>query len=88
MLDRHRREGQPLGGFHTLEEGPAMMIQLSVFVPAVIAIYVATGAWVFSCDPISKTVDVVRGGLLYGGVGVLFMCAQILVFQRYGGAFF
>jgi hypothetical protein len=23
MLDRHRREGQPLGGFHTLEEWPA-----------------------------------------------------------------
>jgi len=46
-----------------------MMIQFTVFVPAVIAIYAATGAWVFSCDPISKTVDVVRGGLLYGWVG-------------------
>jgi hypothetical protein len=43
-----------------------MLIQLTVFVPAVIAIYAATGAWVFSCDPISKTVDIVRGGLLYG----------------------
>ena len=40
-----------------------MMIQFTVFVPAVIAIYAATGAWVFSCDPISKAPDVVRGGL-------------------------
>jgi hypothetical protein len=59
---------------------PSMMIQLTVFVPAVIAIYAATGAWVFSCDPISKTVDIVRGGLLYGWIGVLFMCARVLVF--------
>jgi hypothetical protein len=57
-----------------------MMIQLNVFVPAVVAIYAATGAWVFSCDPISKTVDSVRGGLLYGWIGVLFMCARVLVF--------
>ena len=34
-----------------------MMIQFTVFAPASIAIYAATGAWVFSCDPISKTVD-------------------------------
>ena len=27
-----------------------MMIQLTVFVPVLIAIYAATGAWVFSCD--------------------------------------
>jgi len=46
-----------LGGFH-LRRRPAMLIQLTVFVPAVIAIYAATGAWVFSCDPISKTVDI------------------------------
>ena len=46
-----------------------MMIQFTVFVPAVIAIYAATGAWVFSCDPISKAPDVVRGGLLYGWAG-------------------
>ena len=87
-LDRDRREGRPLGGFHTLEEWPAMMIQFIVFAPAVIAIYAATGAWVFSCDPISKTVDVVWGGLLYGWLGVLFVCAQVLVLQRYGSAFF
>jgi hypothetical protein len=43
-----RREGRPLGGFNTLDERPAIMIQLNVFVPAVIAIYAATGAWVFS----------------------------------------
>jgi hypothetical protein len=77
-----------LGGFHTLEEWPAMMIQFTVFAPAVIAIYAATGAWVFSCDPISKTVDVVRGGLLYGWVGVLFVCTQVLVFQRVWSTFF
>ena len=65
-----------------------MMIQFTVFVPAVIAIYAATGAWVFSCDPISKTADVVHGGLVYGWVGVLFMCTQVLVFQRYGGVFY
>jgi hypothetical protein len=65
-----------------------MIIQLSVFVPAVLAIYTSTGAWVFSCDPVSKTIDVVRGGLLYGWVGVLFICTQVLVFQRYGNAFF
>ncbi|MGC2224358.1 MAG: hypothetical protein WA624_19410, partial [Methylocella sp.] len=64
----------------TLDERPAMMIQLTVFFPAVIAIYAATGAWVYSCDPISKTVDIVRGGLLYGWIGVLFMCARVLVF--------
>jgi hypothetical protein len=80
--------GRPLEGFHTLEEWPAMMIQLTVFVPAVIAIYAATGAWVFSCDPISKTVDVMLGGLLYGWVGVLFTCTQVLVFERYGFAYF
>jgi hypothetical protein len=65
-----------------------MVIQLTVYVPAVVAIYAATGAWVFSCDPISKTVDIVRGGLLYGCVGLLFMCAQILVSRRYGDVFF
>ena len=80
MLDWDRREGRPLGGFHTLEEWPAMMIQLTVLIPAVVAIYAATGAWVFSCDPISKTIDVVRGGLLYGWVGVLFMGARVLIF--------
>ena len=69
-----------VGRLHTLHERPSMMIQLTVFVPAVIAIYAATGAWVFSCDPISKTVDIVRGGLLYGWIGVLFMCARVLVF--------
>ena len=74
--------------FSPFEEWPAMMIQFTVFVPAVIAIYAATGAWVFSCDPISKTVDVVRGGLLYGWVGVLFLCAQVLALQEYGSAFF
>jgi hypothetical protein len=58
------------------------MIQFTVFVPAVIAIYAATGAWVFSCDPTSKTTDVVQGGLLYGWVGVLFLCAQVLALQR------
>lgn len=57
-----------------------MMIQLTVLIPAVVAIYAATGAWVFSCDPISKTVDVVQGGLLYGWVGLLFMCARVLIF--------
>jgi len=57
-----------------------MMIQFTVFAPAVIAIYAATGAWVFSCDPISKTIDVVRGGLLYGWIGVLFMGARALIF--------
>jgi hypothetical protein len=62
------------------QERPSMMIQLTVFFPAVIAIYAATGAWVFSCDPISKTVDIVRGGLLYGWIGVLFTCARVLVF--------
>jgi hypothetical protein len=59
-----RREGRPLGGLHTLDERPAMIIQLTVFAPAIIAIYAATSAWVFSCDPISKTVNIVRGGLL------------------------
>jgi hypothetical protein len=77
-----------LEGFHTVKEWPAMMIELTVFIPAVIAIYAATGAWVFSCDPISKTVDVVRGGLLYGWFGVLFMCVQVLVCNRYGTTFF
>ena len=72
--------GATIGRLHTLDERPAMIIQLTVFVPAVIAIYAATGAWVFSCDPISKTVDIVRGGLLYGWIGVLFMCARALVF--------
>jgi hypothetical protein len=57
-----------------------MMIQLTVLIPAVVAIYAATGAWVFSCDPISKTIDVVRGGLLYGWIGVLFMGARALIF--------
>jgi hypothetical protein len=57
-----------------------MMIQLTVLIPAVVAIYAATGAWVFSCDPISKTIDVVRGGLLYGWIGVLFMGARVLIF--------
>lgn len=61
-----------------------MIIQLTVFVPAIVALYAATGAWVFSCDPISRTADVVWGGLFYGWVGIVFMCAQILVFQRYG----
>ena len=69
-----------------------MIIQLSVFIPVVITIYTATytatGAWVFSCDPFSKTIDVVRGGLLYGWVSVLFICTQFLVFQRYDGALF
>lgn len=65
-----------------------MIIQLSVFIPLVITIYTATGAWVFSCDPFSKTIDVVRGGLLYGWVSVLFICTQFLVFQRYDGALF
>jgi hypothetical protein len=74
-----RREGDRWEA-STLDERPAMLIQLTVFVPAVIAIYAATGAWVFSCDPISKTVDIVRGGLLYGWIGVLFMCARVLVF--------
>jgi len=87
-LDRDRREGRPLGGFHTLEEWPAMMIQFTVFAPAVIAIYAATGAWVFSCDPISKTLDVVRGGLLYGWMGVLFVCMQVLALQRHGSVLF
>jgi hypothetical protein len=80
--------GATVGGFHTLKEWTAMMIQITAFVPAVIAIYAATGAWVFSCDPISKTVDVVRGGLLYGWVGVLFVCTQVLVFQRVWSTFF
>jgi hypothetical protein len=31
-----------------------MMIQLTVFVPALIAIYAATGAWVFSSTPSPK----------------------------------
>ena len=53
-----------------------MMIQLTILIPAIVAIYAATGAWVFSCDPISKTIDVVRGGLLYGWIGVLFMGAR------------
>jgi hypothetical protein len=57
-----RREGDRREA-STLDETPAMLIQLTVFVPAVIAIYAATGAWVFSCDPISKTGDIVRGGL-------------------------
>ena len=57
-----------------------MMIQLTVLIPAIVAIYAATGAWVFSCDPISKTIDVVRGGLLYGWIGVLFMGARALIF--------
>jgi hypothetical protein len=70
--------------WEALKEWPAMIIQLSVFIPAVIAIYTATGAWVFSCDPVSKTVDLVRGGLLYAWIGVLFTCTQVLVFQRYG----
>src|ERR1700730_4391833 len=69
--------GATVGRLHTLHERPAMMSHLTVFVPAVIAIYTATGAWVFSCDPISKTVDIVRGGLLYGWIGVLFMCARV-----------
>ena len=55
--------GATIGRLHTLDERPAMLIQLTVFVPAVITIYAATGAWVFSCDPISKTVDIVWGGL-------------------------
>ncbi len=71
--------GQPWEA-STLHERPSMMIQLTVFFPAVIAIYAATGAWVFSCDPTSKTVDIVRGGLLYGWVGALFTCARVLVF--------
>jgi hypothetical protein len=74
-----RREGDRWEA-STLDERPAMLIQLTVFVPAVIAIYAATGAWVFSCDPISKTVDIVRGGLLCGWIGVLFMCTRVLVF--------
>jgi hypothetical protein len=57
-----------------------MMIQLTVLIPAVVAIYAATDAWVFSCDPISKTIDVVRGGPLYGWIGVLFMGARALIF--------
>ena len=65
-----------------------MMIQLTILIPAIVAIYAATGAWVFSCDPISKTVDVVRGRLLYGWVGVLFLCAQVLALQEYRSAFF
>ena len=73
-----RREA--VGRLHTLHKRPAMMIQLTVFVPALIAIYAATGAWVFSCDPISKTVDIVWGGLLYAWIGALFMCARVLVF--------
>ena len=92
----HQRLGRSIGiigrgdfgGFHTLKEWLAMIIQLSVFIPVVITIYTATGAWVFSCDPFSKTIDVVRGGLLYGWVSVLFICTQFLVFQRYDGALF
>ena len=57
-----------------------MMIQLTVLIPAVVVIYAATGAWVFSCDPISKAVDLVQGGLLYGWIGLLFMCARVLIF--------
>jgi hypothetical protein len=62
-----------------------MLIQLTIFVPAVAAVYAATGAWVFSCDPVSKTADIVWGALLYGWTGLLFMCAQIVLFQN-GGA--
>jgi len=58
-----------------------MIIQLSVFIPVVITIYTATGAWVFSCDPFSKTIDVVRGGLLYGWVSVL-LSARSFSFSR------
>ena len=46
-----------------------MMIQFTYFAPAFVAIYAATGAWVFSCDPISKAPNIVRGGLLYGWAG-------------------
>jgi hypothetical protein len=77
--------GATFGGFHTLEEWLAMIVQLSVLVPAVVAIYAATGAWVFSCDPISKTTDAVWGGLLYGWIGLSFMCAEVLVLDQYGG---
>ena len=38
----------------TLHERPSMMIQLTVFFPAVIAIYTATGAWVFLIDRSSQ----------------------------------
>ncbi|SFK86867.1 hypothetical protein SAMN05444581_1345 [Methylocapsa palsarum] len=58
-----------------------MLIQQIVLVPAIIAIYAATGAWIFSCDPIAEAVDVVRGGLLYGWTGALFMCEQAYAFQ-------
>lgn len=61
-----------------------MLIQLSVFIPAIIALYAATGAWVFSCAPVARPADVVRGGLLYGWLGLLFMCGQVLVLQQYG----
>jgi len=64
-----------------------MMIQLTVLIPAVVAIYAATGAWVFSCDPNSKNADIVEGGLLYGLAGLLFMIAQA-VSQRDGSIFF
>jgi hypothetical protein len=62
-------------------EWPAMLFQQLVMVPAFIAIFAAIGAWVFSCDPISEAVDVVRGGLLYGWTGALFMCEQVYAFQ-------
>ena len=92
----HQRLGRSIGiigrgdfwGLPHLKGVASMIIQLSVFIPVVIAIYTATGAWVFSCDPFSKTIDVVRGGLLYGWVSVLFICTQFLVFQRYDGALF
>jgi hypothetical protein len=87
-IERQLWGGVTFGGFHTLKEWLAMIIQLTVLVPAVVAIYAATGAWVFSCDPISKTADAVRGGLLYGWLGLSFMCAEVLVLDQYGGVSF
>jgi hypothetical protein len=64
-----------------------MMVQLAVLIPAVAAIYAATGAWVFSCDPNSKNADIVEGSVLYGLAGLSFMIAKV-VFQRDGSVFF
>jgi hypothetical protein len=51
-----------------------MMIQLTVFVPAVIAIYAATGAWVFSCDSVSNTAEF--AGAFYTVGSVFYSCAR------------
>lgn len=65
-----------------------MIVQFAVLLPAFVAIYAATGAWVFSCEPLSRTVDVIYGGVLYGWIGFLVMCTEALVLDHYGCAHF